>query len=300
MDTGKEIQPLRSPEASLVVEGLNQPGLLRDRAKFWRDPQLGNLELLRATYVTHVFAPHAHEGYAIGVIEKGVQVSAFHRNNVLMPAGSVAAINPGAAHTGHAADEQGWVYRMVYPDASILQRAAAEIAGRELGLPLFPVPVIHDRYLARLLHDMHVALEDDTTPALERESRLLWTLAQLIVRHSADRPVVHEARPERACVHQAREYLGERYAENVSLEELASHVHLSRFHLLRVFKAEVGLPPHAYLNNVRIMHAKELLSAGTPIADVAQQTGFADQSHLTRQFKRVVGITPGQYRRVRS
>ena len=152
------------------MEGLNQRGLLRDSATFWRDPQLGNLELLRATYVTHVFAPHAHEGYAIGVIEKGAQVSAFHRNNVLMPAGSVAAINPGEAHTGQSADERGWVYRMVYPDA----------------------------------------------------------------------------------------------------------------------------------NNVRVVQAKERLSAGMSIVDVAQQTGFVDQSHLTRQFKRVVGITPGQYRRVRS
>ena len=274
-----------------------KPGPLRDKAKLWHDPDLGNLELLRATYVTHAFAPHAHEGYAIGVIEEGAQRSVFYHNNPLvMPAGSVAAINPGEAHTGHAADQRGWVYRMMYPDTSILQRAASEIAGREQGLPFFPHPVIHDEYLTRLIRDTHVALEDDATSALERESRLLWTLAQLIVRHSIDRPVARDAKPERACVRQAREYLEDHCAENVSLEQLASHVHLSRFHLLRVFRDQVGLPPHAYLNNARVMRAKELLLAGAPIVDVALETGFVDQSHLTRQFKRVVGVTPGQFR----
>ena len=268
----------------------------RDKAKFWRDLHLGGLELLRATYVTNSFAPHAHEGFAIGIIEAGTQSVDFHGDpNVLMPAGSVAAINPGEAHTGHAADRRGWSYRMLYPDANLLQRAASEIAGRESGVPFFPHPVIHDDDLVKLIRGMHIALEDETTPALERESRLLWTLAQLITRHAVDRPDVRDVRPERECVRQAREYLEDRYAENVSLEELASYVHLSRFHLLRVFRDELGLPPHLYLNNVRVIRAKELLLAGTLIADTAVQTGFVDQSHLTRRFKRVVGVTPGQY-----
>lgn len=270
----------------------------RDKVKFWRDLYLGDLELLRATYVHHSFAPHAHEGFAIGIIEAGAQSVDFHRDpNVLMPAGSVAAINPGDAHTGHAADRQGWSYRMLYPDASLLQRAASEIAGRESGIPFFPHPVIHDDDLVKLIRSMHIALEDKTTPALERESRLLWTLAQLIMRHAVDRPSASDIQPERECVRRARTYLEDRYAENVSLQDLASHVHLSRFHLLRVFKEELGLPPHVYLSNVRVVHAKELLLAGSPISDTAVRTGFVDQSHLTRRFKQVVGVTPGQYRR---
>jgi AraC-like DNA-binding protein len=73
-------------------------------------------------------------------------------------------------------------------------------------------------------------------------------------------------------------------------------VQLSPFHLLRVFRAAVGLPPHAYQIQLRVARAKELLRAGMPIAAVAVEVGFVDQSHLTRHFKRLVGVPPGRYR----
>ena len=94
-----------------------------------------------------------------------------------------------------------------------------------------------------------------------------------------------------------REYLEEHYAENVSLEHLSQVAGLSRFHLLRAFREEIGLPPHAYLLGVRLRKAKSLLLEGLPVVRIAQDTGFFDQSHLTRHFKRLVGVPPGQYAR---
>ncbi|MEW6665176.1 MAG: helix-turn-helix domain-containing protein [Thermodesulfobacteriota bacterium] len=72
---------------------------------------------------------------------------------------------------------------------------------------------------------------------------------------------------------------------------------LSEFHLLRSFRAVVGLPPHAYLIQRRIDYARSHLSRRLPIVQVGLETGFTDQSHFTRWFKKIVGITPGQYRR---
>jgi AraC-like DNA-binding protein len=97
-------------------------------------------------------------------------------------------------------------------------------------------------------------------------------------------------------VQRARDYLDQHYAENVTLDDLAAAASLSPFHLLRVFRRTVGLPPHAYLTGVRVRQARRLLLADLPIADVAAQTGFADQSHLSRHFKRIVGVPPGRYR----
>ena len=74
---------------------------------------------------------------------------------------------------------------------------------------------------------------------------------------------------------------------------------LSQFALLRAFRAATGLPPHAYLNQVRVRRARLLLDDGVPAADVAGQVGFADQAHLTRHFKRVVGVPPAAYQRER-
>ena len=92
-----------------------------------------------------------------------------------------------------------------------------------------------------------------------------------------------------------REFLEANFEQNVSLADLTNLVGLSSYHLLRVFRSEVGLPPHAYLEQIRINYAKQLLRSGMPIVEVAVNTGFVDQSHFTRHFKRHVGITPGLY-----
>jgi AraC-like DNA-binding protein len=267
-----------------------------ERATFWRDPALGDLELLHATYVRHTFAPHAHEGFAIGVIERGAERFAYRRAAHIAPAGSVVVVNPGEIHTGEAALPDGWRYRMLYPAAEMLQAAAGAVAGRQRGIPFFPAPVVDDPALAAMLIRLHRALAEGVTP-LEREARLMWTLAQLVARHADDRPLWSPTPVVPAAVERARDYLHAHAATSVTLRELADYAGLSPFHLLRTFHATVGTAPHAYLTQLRVAQAKTLLRAGLAIAAVAVRTGFTDQSHLTRHFKRIVGVAPGQYAR---
>lgn len=96
---------------------------------------------------------------------------------------------------------------------------------------------------------------------------------------------------------EARAYIAAHYDTALSLTELARLSGLSPFYFARVFRAEVGLPPHAYLESVRIGAAQGLLARGVPLAAVAQATGFADQSHFTRRFRRTIGVPPGRYAR---
>jgi AraC-like DNA-binding protein len=266
----------------------------QEKVRFWRVPDLVNLELLQATYITHSFSRHIHETYAIGVIQQGTEAFSYRGEHYNAPANHVVAIHPGETHTGHAATSDGWKYSMLYPDVSLLQRSIAELSPDPGVVPFFPNPVMFDPLLAGWLLRLHRALSE-SAPRLEQESRLLWTFAQMVVRH-ADLKVksVHIGK-ESDAVQQVREYLEAHYTENVSLEELAAIANLSPFHLLRTFRHQVGLPPHSYLNQVRLIRAKRLLAIGDSISTVAQQVGFADQSHLTRQFKRMWGFTPGQY-----
>ncbi len=270
-----------------------------EQVKFWRDLHLENLELLRATYITHSFSPHVHEGFAIGVVQRGATTTSYRKAFYDMPAGTIIVINPGELHTGQAASEQGWTYRMFYPKASLLQRIASELADHPRDIPFFSSPVIHDDYLANLLLKLHRTLENHDHSAVERESRFWWTMAQLIVHYADDsppiRPGISMPGLERNCVKKVRDYIEAHYADNISLQQLASLVNLNRYHLLRLFTKTTGLPPHAYLTYVRARQAKQLLARGFPIAEVAYQTGFVDQSHMTKRFKRVFGITPGQY-----
>jgi AraC-like DNA-binding protein len=96
-----------------------------------------------------------------------------------------------------------------------------------------------------------------------------------------------------------RDLLGERLTQPPSLDELARLTGMSPFALLRAFRAETGLPPHAYLNQQRVRVARLLLDDGAPPARVAAQTGFTDQAHLSRHFKRIIGVPPGAYQRER-
>jgi AraC-like DNA-binding protein len=99
------------------------------------------------------------------------------------------------------------------------------------------------------------------------------------------------------AIQRARDYLHDNYAESIALDELAQVAGLSPFHLCRLFRREFGLSPHAYQTHVRLSHAKHQLLRGMPLKDVAAATGFYDQSHFGWHFKRLVGVTPGQYRK---
>lgn len=276
----------------------NASMVAHEQAKLWRAPELGNLELLRASYRTHSFARHTHDEFMIGVIEQGACKFYYRGAMHAAPAGTIVVIHPGEVHDGAGGAVNGLTYRALYPDGALLQRAAADLVGKERGIPYFCGPAIQDEALSRRLRSLHVLLEESASP-LERESGFLLTFTDLIARH-AERPLEASALgQEHQAVRQVRDYLEAHPAEQVTLAHLAGIARLSPYHLVRVFRAALGLPPHAYLTQVRVRQAKKLLLLGLPLSQVALETGFVDQSHLTRRFKRLVGVTPGQYQHER-
>ena len=105
--------------------------------------------------------------------------------------------------------------------------------------------------------------------------------------------------PHSRAVGDAIRYMQENYARDIQLSDIAAAVHLSAFHLSRLFKQVTGVAPHQYLIQLRVNAARGLLDAGSgqrSLAEVASAVGFADQSHLTRHFKRQFGVTPKHFR----
>lgn len=275
---------------------MSRPTSPKERVKFWRDPVLHDLEMLHATYITYAFSRHAHEGFGIAIVESGAMAFEYRGAMHVAPPGSVVITNPGEIHTGHAVLETGWTYRTLLPAVDWLEQAAAELGDRFSNIPNFASPVIQDPRLHQQLITLHRTLE--TSPSsLERESRFLWSMAHLIRHYASDRPLVKAVGKEDRAVRLVRSYLMAHYTSNISLDELATLANLAPLRLLRTFRKQVGLPPHAYLNLVRVNQAKRLLAAGWSIIDTALETGFTDQSHLHRHFKKMVGVTPGQYLR---
>lgn len=269
-----------------------------EKTKYWVLPHLGDLELLHATYLNHSFSKHTHEGYAFGVIESGALNFSYRGEKVTAPSGHINLVVPGEAHDGCAASEAGWTYRMFYLRPDLLSKAASEITGRPAGLPFFKAGVLNDSFMARKIYKLHLLLEKQEVPLIEQESHLLSVLTQFIRRHADIKPGLREKGKENLAVMRARDYLESNYGKDISIKELTRVSNLSAFHLIRVFSAETGIPPHTYLTQVRVKRARELIARGLPLAQIACETGFVDQSHLTRVFKGIVGVTPGKYSRI--
>lgn len=288
---------LNLPKANFVSPraryGVDQMKKTTEQAQFWRVQSLKNLEFMRATYVNHAFPRHSHETFGIGIVEQGSVKTVQGGTTYTIPSGSIVLFNPDEVHACGAANEAGWTYRMLYPDPAVLEQVMVDITNRQQ-TPFFPFAAVQDHDLARRIWQLHTA---STEPGsnLMQESCLLSTLTHLLTRYTRECPGLPIVGLETRGVMQARDYLEAHYNENVSLEQLAEIVGLPHFRLFRAFRKELGLPPHKYLTQIRITRAKHDLAKGIPIGTVAIATGFADQSHLNRHFKRLVGATPKQY-----
>ena len=200
----------------------------------------------------------------------------------------------------HGADEAGWSYRMLYLRPEALAEASKALSSRPF-LPEFPMGVIADPALAAQVLTVQAALEDPAASLLEKETRLVALLADWISRHSCKRLPWPRIAPDPGPAARARDHIRENAANEVRLDDLARAANMSPFHLARLFTRQYGLPPHAYLTQRRLELARDMLLAspdGPGLAETAQATGFSDQSHMTRLFRRRFGVTPGHLRKI--
>jgi AraC-like DNA-binding protein len=268
-----------------------------EEARYWRHAGVPGVDLLRARFVTHRYTRHAHETFTFALIEAGIEEFLYGGSLLRAGPGGVALLNPDTVHTGQAGTPAGWAYRVLYPDTGLVAGVAADLGWRQ-GTPSFPETVVYDARSARLLRAAHTAAEHGDR--LASSSLLRAALTGLLRAHARPGGRGGPA-PDRspATVRAVRDLLTDRLADPPSLDELAQEFGTSPFALVRAFRAETGLPPHAYVNHLRVRLARRLLDGGAAPADVAAQAGFTDQAHLTRHFKRVVGVPPGAYQRER-
>ncbi len=251
-------------------------------------------EIVHARYVRHRFTRHSHEHFVIGLVEDGVQQYSYRGANRTTPPGQVFFVNGGEPHTGEAATKSGYLYRTLCLDPHVVSDLALAITGRSGSFHLTG-DVVTDDILSAVLGQLHRAVATNAG-AMHCESFLLSAVRCLLERHAENHQCIPGVRREPCVVSQAREYIETHYAEDVSLTDLGALTSRSPFHIARAFSKEVGLPPHAYLESVRIQRAKEMLREGMSMVDTALAVGYPDQSHFTHRFRRIAGITPGRWR----
>jgi AraC-like DNA-binding protein len=260
----------------------------------WTRARLGRcgppLDLLTARFDRHVYAPHAHAEFTIGVCVGGSELIDYRGGHIRATPGSIVVLAPGEMHTGGPGNTtDGYAYRALYAAPALLTD------GTLGGLPHFREPLLDDTELALALRLAHTELSLCPDP-LEAESRLPWLLTALARRHSTSRPAPDGIPGAAQVAHAIRDRLADELLAPPSLASLAADFGLSRYQLLRAFRTTMGIPPYAWLAQYRVTRARALLEAGGRPAEVAVQVGFADQAHLTRWFRRVLGVTPAAYR----
>lgn len=255
---------------------------------------LDGLETLKAVFYKHAYGRHFHEGYALGVILKGSETWQCNKKIHVAPTGHLVAVNPGEIHDGHASNrDQGWGYFMIYPRLGLVQKALAQMGLPPQDLPVFQESVFQDPEIARGMVCLMQAIEaGDSRLALE--TAFLELMCLLISRCGslarAPGPLPHSQDPR---VGRIMDLIESDFDAPLTLDRLAHEAGLSPWALHRLFKKQTGLSPYLLQTRLRLSRAKQALATGIPPADAAAMCGFADQSHMTKQFRKWMGITPG-------
>lgn len=257
---------------------------------YWRDDSLGGIDLLRAAFHGHSFAPHAHSEYVLCVYEAGAQTFlADGVRHVVLP-GSTLLLPPGTEHTGEAFDRSGFAYRAFYPSAALVEKLTdgAVKPGHRT------VWTSSSREVFSRVLSAHKTFEAGSS-VLEKEGALALALQ---LPFADEHQHGSSPGPHAWKLRAAREYVEAHYTDQaLSIHTLADEVSLSAAHLMREFRGAYGLHIHAYVTQLRLERARCLMLDGEAPAFVAGLVGFVDQSHLIRRFKQFFGTTPGRYLR---
>lgn len=253
-------------------------------------PARPGLERMEAFFSGRAFAPHRHDTYALGYTLGGVQAFGYRGAARHCLPGQVFVLHPDETHDGRAGTRAGFRYRILYVEPRLIQWASP---GPRRALPFVREPVSGDPRLAlairRALGDLDAPLE-----ALQADEIILCLTEALAALDPSLPPARLSPRHHRA-VETAREVLDAGVERGVTAAALEAVTGLSRFALARHFRACLGTSPYRYLVMRRLDRARALLLDGASLADTALASGFADQSHMTRHFKKAHGIPPGRW-----
>ncbi|WP_262061436.1 helix-turn-helix transcriptional regulator [Streptomyces sp. STR69] len=267
--------------------GHHGPGRPQQEVSAWRPRIPGVVEVFHAHFTEYAYPMHVHDAWTLLIVDDGAVRYDLDRHEHGTPHDTVSLLPPHVPHNGSPATPHGFRKRVLYLDGTHLPD---DLIGSAVDRP-----DLRDPQLRLRVGQLHTAL-DHPGDELEAESRLTLIAERL---HAHLRPSVPTLTPtgDPALARTLRELLDERVTEGIALDEAALLVHAHPAHLVRAFSGAYGIAPHQYLMSRRVDRARRLLLDGRPPGEVAAATGFYDQSHLTRHFRKLVGVTPGRYSR---
>ncbi|MEP9361948.1 AraC family transcriptional regulator [Nocardioides sp. CN2-186] len=259
----------------------------RPTIRAWRPRVAGVSEVLHAHFPEHAYPAHTHDTWTLLLVDSGtVRYDLEHHQHGAL-GDRVTLLPPHVPHDGRSVEATGFRKRVVYLDEQVI---GAGRIGAAVDHPGWADPALREA-----VDLLHRSLEQPGEE-LEAEVRLTLVVDGLRQRLAgATAPAGVRRDPQLA--HRLRDLIDDAVVEGVSLPVAAGVLGAHPTHLVRAFGAEFGIPPHRYLTGRRLDRARRMLLAGERAADVAVAVGFHDQAHLTRHFRRLLGVTPAAYAR---
>jgi AraC-like DNA-binding protein len=261
----------------------------------WPAPGFGSIQLHRGQKVTQAYPRHWHDELYFGAILGGTGTLEYAGSSHATPRGTLMVIPPGEVH---ANTKEECSFRCMFLDCETAKTVFENFAERRLASLSFRGALVKDARTVAEFAELHRVLEAPHS-TLKTDSAVSHFLYNVVLRYgTADLPSSSTTGQEDVSVQRIRQFIHDRYADRLTLKKLSREANLSPFHLKRAFCRSVGMPPHAYQIQIRVSRAKSFLRSGRAIAETALATGFVDQSHFSYQFRKFVGVTPGQYIRL--
>lgn len=252
-------------------------------------PAFPGIERIEARFFGDALEPHRHDTYGLGVTLEGVQRFRYRGAQRHSLPGNVIVLHPDEEHDGGAGTERRLRYRMLYLEPALLSQP---LARRSAALPFVAQPVLADPALQASLTEALGSL-DEPLEELFVDS-LLENLAQALLRH-AGRSALGRGPTATTQVKLAHDFLAANADRVVRSSELERLTGLDRYELARHFRVLYGTSPHRFLLMRRLQRARQMIISGAALAETAVATGFADQSHMNRHFKKAFGMPPGRW-----
>ncbi|MFK3839544.1 AraC family transcriptional regulator [Serratia sp. NPDC087055] len=265
-----------------------------DREKLKKDwvkiaPPSAKVERIEAYFSGHGYEPHRHDTYAIGRTLSGVQSFNYRGSKRHSLPGNIMVLHPDEIHDGEAGTLDGFQYRMIYLDPSLIQNI---LGGRPL--PFIAGGVTADPRLFSATASLLTAVEDSFD--MLEEDDALYDLAQTLAIVSGQG--YHRRAFDYKAAEIARQYIHSAFSENITLDTLSKVSGRDRWSLSRDFRVLFGTSPYRYVTMRRLEYCRRLMVTSLSLAEVAVESGFSDQSHMTRQFIKTFGISPGRWLKI--
>lgn len=258
------------------------------RRKLWRSDYLANMDFLTATNLnTQRVGPHIHHGYTISIVEKGVLPLDFRDTQVFLKPGEFVLLGPEVPHSfAYSSMMEECSYRTVFIKEHCLTEELRNVVREEQS-------TISRIVNKNLWHD-YLGVQESIEKGSMSDVDSIINMSQFLLKDMPE-SALSRAEIKSPYVKTLREYILQNYTSVPDIHELSEIANISPFYLMRLFKEETGLSPHAYINQLRIHKAKEMIESGEPLLQISYELGFTDQSHFSKTFLKVTGVNPLKY-----